>query len=112
VVADASQLAEEEAAQAEDSAIREAIARSLKDLVPADNALLIDAGLVWSKQTDRGTTERGRAAEAFAGPGGRAGVARATLHPPHPPHPCRIQYVLWETGSNPVRQVDPFRVQV
>jgi hypothetical protein len=85
VVADASQLAEEEAAQAEDSAIREAIARSLKDLVPADNALSMDAVLA---DPDRLGEGGGRAAEAFAGPGGRAGVARATPSAPVP-HPIR-----------------------
>jgi hypothetical protein len=45
----ASQLAEEEAKRAEDEAIREAIARSLTDLVPADNALQMDAALAWSR---------------------------------------------------------------
>jgi hypothetical protein len=40
----------EQAAVVEDAVIREAIARSLNDLVPADNALPMDAVLAWSRQ--------------------------------------------------------------
>jgi hypothetical protein len=43
--ATANQLAEEEAHRAEDAAVEDAIARSLKDLVPANNTLSIDATL-------------------------------------------------------------------
>jgi hypothetical protein len=39
-----------EAVWAEDAAVREVITRPLQDLVPADNALLMDAGLAWSSQ--------------------------------------------------------------
>jgi hypothetical protein len=39
-----------EATWAEDVALREAIARSLKDLVPADNAMPMDTALAWSRQ--------------------------------------------------------------
>jgi hypothetical protein len=46
----ANQLAEEEAKRAEDAAVAEAIARSLKDLVPADNSLPEDAALEWSRR--------------------------------------------------------------
>ena len=35
---------------AEEAAIREAIARSLNDLVPADNTLPINEALAWSRQ--------------------------------------------------------------
>jgi hypothetical protein len=45
-----SDLAAMEAAQAEDAALREAIARSLKDLVPTDNAMPMDVELAWSRQ--------------------------------------------------------------
>jgi hypothetical protein len=45
-----SDLAAAEAARAEDAAVREAIARSLQDLVPADNALPMDAALAWSRR--------------------------------------------------------------
>jgi hypothetical protein len=45
----ASDLAEAEAARAEEVAMREAIARSLRDVVPADNAMLLDAALEWSR---------------------------------------------------------------
>jgi hypothetical protein len=41
----ASNLAAAEASRAEDMVVREAIARSLQDLVPADNALPMDAAL-------------------------------------------------------------------
>jgi hypothetical protein len=44
----ASDLAE--AARAEDTALREAIAKSLADLVPADNSMPMDATLAWSRQ--------------------------------------------------------------
>jgi hypothetical protein len=46
----ASDLAVAEAARAEDAVLREAIARSLEDLVPADNAMPMDAVLAWSRQ--------------------------------------------------------------
>jgi hypothetical protein len=46
----ASDLAAVEAARAEDAAVCEAIARSLQDLVPADNALPMEAALAWSRQ--------------------------------------------------------------
>jgi hypothetical protein len=36
--------------RAEDAALRKAIARSLEDLVPANNALSMDAALAWSRQ--------------------------------------------------------------
>jgi hypothetical protein len=48
--ADASDLTAMEAARAEDAALREAIARSLEDLIPADNAMPMDAALAWSRQ--------------------------------------------------------------
>jgi hypothetical protein len=40
-----SDLAATKAAWAEDTALREAIARSLEDLVPANNAMPMDAAL-------------------------------------------------------------------
>jgi hypothetical protein len=43
-------LAIAEAAWAEDASVREAIVRSLQDLVPANNALSMDAALAWSRQ--------------------------------------------------------------
>jgi hypothetical protein len=46
----ASDLTVAEAAQAEDAAVCEAIARSLQYLVPADNALPMEAALAWSRQ--------------------------------------------------------------
>jgi hypothetical protein len=46
----ASDLAEEEAARAEVAATREAIARSLRDVIPADNAMPLDAALEWSRR--------------------------------------------------------------
>jgi hypothetical protein len=46
----ASKLADAEAARAEEAAMREAIAKSLADLVPADNAMSMDAALAWSRQ--------------------------------------------------------------
>jgi hypothetical protein len=46
----ASDLADAEATRAEDAAMREAIAKSLADLVPADNAMPMDAVLTWSRQ--------------------------------------------------------------
>jgi hypothetical protein len=42
--------AAEQAAAAEDTKIHEAIARSLTDLDPADNARPIDAALAWSRK--------------------------------------------------------------
>jgi hypothetical protein len=48
--APASDLAAAEAARAEDAALREVVARSLEDLVPADNAMMMDAALAWSRQ--------------------------------------------------------------
>jgi hypothetical protein len=44
-VAAVTDRAAEQAATAEDAAIREAIARSLNDLVPANNALPMDVAL-------------------------------------------------------------------
>jgi hypothetical protein len=49
----ANRLAEEEAKRAEDAAVAEAIARSLNDLVPADNTLPEDAALAWSRRARR-----------------------------------------------------------
>jgi hypothetical protein len=46
----ASDLAEVEAARAEEAATRKAIARSLRDVVPADNAMPLDTALEWSKR--------------------------------------------------------------
>jgi hypothetical protein len=46
----ASDLADAEAARAEDVAMREAIAKSLADLVPADNSMPMDAAPAWSRQ--------------------------------------------------------------
>jgi hypothetical protein len=46
----ASDLADVEAAQAEDVALHEAIVRSLEDHVPADNSMPMDAVLAWSRQ--------------------------------------------------------------
>jgi hypothetical protein len=46
----ASDLATTEAAGAEDAALREAIAKSLEDLVPADNSMPMDVALTWSRQ--------------------------------------------------------------
>jgi hypothetical protein len=46
----ASDLAAAEAAWAKDAVVCEAIVRSLQDLVPADNALPMDAALAWSRQ--------------------------------------------------------------
>jgi hypothetical protein len=46
----ASDLADTEAARAEEAAMREAIAKSLADLVPADNSMPMDAALAWSRQ--------------------------------------------------------------
>jgi hypothetical protein len=46
----ASDLTDAEAARAEDAALREAIAKSLEDLVPADNSMPMDAALAWSRQ--------------------------------------------------------------
>jgi hypothetical protein len=46
----ASDLANAEAARAEEAAVREAIAKSLADLVPVDNSMPMDAALAWSRQ--------------------------------------------------------------
>jgi hypothetical protein len=46
----ASDLAEAEAAHAEEAATTEAIARSLRDVVPAENAMPLDAALEWSRR--------------------------------------------------------------
>jgi hypothetical protein len=46
----ASELADVEAAHTEEVAMREAIAKSLADLVPADNAMPMEAALAWSRQ--------------------------------------------------------------
>jgi hypothetical protein len=45
-----SDLIEEEAAHAEEAATREAIARSLRDVVPTENAMQLDAALEWSRR--------------------------------------------------------------
>jgi hypothetical protein len=50
VAAVASDLAAVKAARAEDAALREAIARSLEDLIPIDNTMPMDAALAWSRQ--------------------------------------------------------------
>jgi hypothetical protein len=46
----ASDLAEAEAAWAEEEAMREAIARSLRDVVPAENSMPLDVVLDWSRR--------------------------------------------------------------
>jgi hypothetical protein len=46
----ASDLADAEAGRAKDAALREAIAKSLADLVPVDNSMPMDAALAWSRQ--------------------------------------------------------------
>jgi hypothetical protein len=46
----ASDLAEAGAARAEEAATREAIARSLRDVVPTENAMPLDAALEWSRR--------------------------------------------------------------
>jgi hypothetical protein len=57
----ASDLAAAEATRAEYAALREAIARSLEDLVPADNAMPMDAALARSRQDwEREETEQRR----------------------------------------------------
>jgi hypothetical protein len=45
-----SDLAEAEVARADEAATREAIARSLRDVVPAENAMPLNAALEWSKR--------------------------------------------------------------
>jgi hypothetical protein len=45
-----SDLAKAEAARAEEEAMREAIARSLRDVVPAENSMPLDAALDWSRR--------------------------------------------------------------
>jgi hypothetical protein len=46
----ASDLAEAEAARAEEAATEEAIQRSLRDVIPAENAMPLDAALEWSRR--------------------------------------------------------------
>jgi hypothetical protein len=46
----ASDLAEAEAARAGEEAMREAIAQSLRDVVPAENSMPLDAALDWSRR--------------------------------------------------------------
>jgi hypothetical protein len=46
----ASDLAEAEAARAKEAATEEAIKRSLRDVVPAENTMLLDAALEWSRR--------------------------------------------------------------
>jgi hypothetical protein len=46
----ASDLVEAEAARAEEDAMREAIARSHRDVVPAKNSMPLDAALDWSRR--------------------------------------------------------------
>jgi hypothetical protein len=46
----ASELADAEAACAEEAVMREAIAKSLADLVHADNSMPMDTALAWSRQ--------------------------------------------------------------
>jgi hypothetical protein len=46
----ASDLAEVEAVRAKEEAMREAIARSLRDIVPAENSMPLDAALDWSRR--------------------------------------------------------------
>jgi hypothetical protein len=46
----ASDLADAEATRAEEAAMREAITKSLADLVPVENSMQMDAALAWSRQ--------------------------------------------------------------
>jgi hypothetical protein len=46
----ASDLAEAKAARAEEAAMAEASARSLRDIVPTENAMPLDAALEWSRR--------------------------------------------------------------
>jgi hypothetical protein len=46
----ASDLADAEATRAEEAAMREAIAKSIADLVPDDNSMPMDEALAWSRQ--------------------------------------------------------------
>jgi hypothetical protein len=46
----ASDLAEAEATRAEEAATDEAIKRSLRDVVPAENVMPLDAALEWSRR--------------------------------------------------------------
>jgi hypothetical protein len=46
----ASDLAEVEARRAEEAATEEAIQRSLRDIVPAENTMPLDAALEWSRR--------------------------------------------------------------
>jgi hypothetical protein len=60
-------LAAAEAARAEDAALREAIARSLEDLVPADNSMPTDATLAWSRQDwEREEVDAGQGSSRWA----------------------------------------------
>jgi hypothetical protein len=43
-------LAEAEVVRAEEAAMAEAIARSLRNVVPAENAMPLDAALEWSRR--------------------------------------------------------------
>jgi hypothetical protein len=55
----ASDLAEAEAARAEEAAMAEAIARSLRDVVPTENTMPLDAALEWSwREWERGEAEQ------------------------------------------------------
>ncbi|KAK1681092.1 hypothetical protein QYE76_041940 [Lolium multiflorum] len=80
----ANQLAEEEAKRAEDAAV-EAIARSLKDLVPADNSLPIDAAQ-WSQREGAPEAEQRRMLDLAAA---RQLAARAARRPRGTPRPGR-----------------------
>jgi hypothetical protein len=46
----ASDLTNAEAARAVEAAMREAIAKSLADLIPVENSMPMDAALTWSRQ--------------------------------------------------------------
>jgi hypothetical protein len=46
----ASELADAEAARAEEAAMHEAIAKSLADLIPVENSMPMDMALAWSRQ--------------------------------------------------------------
>jgi hypothetical protein len=69
----ASDLADAEAVRAEEAAMREAIAKSLADLVLVENSMPMDAALPWSRQDwEREQEGAGRAAVAAARPGAGA----------------------------------------
>lgn len=75
----ANQLAEEEAKRAEEVAVAEAIARSLSDLVPADNSLPMNAALEWSRRDwERQEAEQQRRMLDMAT--ARQRIVRATAH--------------------------------